>query len=564
MEDAATARNAEEGGSRRGPAQWHRRWTEGIGVAAMAALFLVNVLAGASFKSMVADEPVHLLYGRLFLAHHLEKIRGLTDGKGAVPALAALAVDAGRRIEGGEGKVDELFWGRLPTAGFGVALLLALWGLARWLAGREAGLVAAWFAAWSPNLVAHSKWITFDIAATLGFVLGVFAIVAYLAKPGLWKGAAVCAALGTAQLAKVSNLSLFALFALFVASSLAWRLVRGAPRRAVLLDAGRHLAVLAASGVFTVALLNTVYSSWGRWQPLAAAQQAAATEDGAPTPATSGPAATVPLPLPPDYVYELVAGMAHNRRGHWAYFHGAHSMKGWLMYFPAALLLKTTLPLLLLFGLALFVRVKGWMRPGARDAAVAAAAALYLAYFMVAIHVDIGVRYVLPVYALGLALAATAIAAARGRRRRLVLWAVLLLGGWQAVESAMVFPHHLSYFNELAGGPAGGWRWLNDSNVSWGQDAYYLESWMREQREPVKLNPRRPTPGLIVMDVNDLTGLTEDDARRSAWLRDNYTPVGYVTPALAIFRVPADARFRALLERWGSGGGAAARQPSMR
>jgi len=36
---------------------------------------------------------------------------------------------------------------------------------------------------------------------------------------------------------------------------------------------------------------------------------------------------------------------------------------------------------------------------------------------------------------------------------------------WQTVA-----PHYLAYFNELAGGPANGFKELADSNLDWGQD----------------------------------------------------------------------------------------------
>jgi len=39
-------------------------------------------------------------------------------------------------------------------------------------------------------------------------------------------------------------------------------------------------------------------------------------------------------------------------------------------------------------------------------------------------------------------------------------------------------PHHLAYFNELAGGPIGGRAHLLDSNLDWGQDLRGLKVWI--------------------------------------------------------------------------------------
>jgi hypothetical protein len=49
---------------------------------------------------------------------------------------------------------------------------------------------------------------------------------------------------------------------------------------------------------------------------------------------------------------------------------------------------------------------------------------------------------------------------------------------WSVASSLVVYPHSLSYFNELTGGPRGGHRHLLDSNVDWGQDLFYLTAWL--------------------------------------------------------------------------------------
>ena len=43
----------------------------------------------------------------------------------------------------------------------------------------------------------------------------------------------------------------------------------------------------------------------------------------------------------------------------------------------------------------------------------------------------------------------------------------------------MIYPYSLSYFNELAGGPLGGHRYLLDANVDWGQDLIRLKYWIQ-------------------------------------------------------------------------------------
>src|SRR3989344_5715028 len=49
---------------------------------------------------------------------------------------------------------------------------------------------------------------------------------------------------------------------------------------------------------------------------------------------------------------------------------------------------------------------------------------------------------------------------------------------WLLTETLMVFPYYLTYFNQLAGGPSGGHRYVVDSNLDWGQDLKRLADWV--------------------------------------------------------------------------------------
>jgi hypothetical protein len=160
----------------------------------------------------------------------------------------------------------------------------------------------------------------------------------------------------------------------------------------------------------------------------------------------------------------------------------------------------------------------------------------------------------------------------RGPRLAAALVAVLVL--CSAVNSLLVWPHSLSYFNEAAGGPAAGADHLLDSNGDWGQDLLVLKRWLDAHPEegPVYLayygtvDPRLvgidfapppapaaaadPPPGLYAVSVNLLRGLPFDipdgrggtvKARRGgfAWLR-GLRPVARVGYSLLVYRFPPD------------------------
>ena len=77
----------------------------------------------------------------------------------------------------------------------------------------------------------------------------------------------------------------------------------------------------------------------------------------------------------------------------------------------------------------------------------------------------------------------------RGRGKKVVTGLAAAALAWSITSSLWVYPHSLSYFNELAGGPTGGPRHLIHSNVDWGQDLLFLKKWLDRHPEarPLKL-----------------------------------------------------------------------------
>jgi hypothetical protein len=166
---------------------------------------------------------------------------------------------------------------------------------------------------------------------------------------------------------------------------------------------------------------------------------------------------------------------------------GRLSQEGWWYYFPATFALKTPLALKVLLVLGFFVRPKaasGW--------------APWVLWWPVVVYLivtqtrglNIGHRHLLPLHPFLFAAAGGCAAWALAHpRRRLLLPAVSVLAAWYAFSSLRVYPHFLAHFNELAGGPAGGYRYLVDSNLDWGQDLKGLAEALRERGIPaVKLS----------------------------------------------------------------------------
>ena len=60
---------------------------------------------------------------------------------------------------------------------------------------------------------------------------------------------------------------------------------------------------------------------------------------------------------------------------------------------------------------------------------------------------------------------------------------------WLTIASVVTFPHYLTFFNEIAGGPDNGYKILVDSNLDWGQELIGLRKYMTQENIPsVKLS----------------------------------------------------------------------------
>ncbi len=181
---------------------------------------------------------------------------------------------------------------------------------------------------------------------------------------------------------------------------------------------------------------------------------------------------------------------------------------------------------------------------------------------MSALAANIGVRYVLPAYPLLFVLAG-ALAPEVLHARRLARAAPLLLIAIvlaHAAEGSLAFPGYLSYFNRFAGGDAAGERWLDDSNLDWGQSLYRLPQWLAArgirhacvlpmsdvtvpvQAHGVTLEPmlasdwERPRPGAYAISAHQLVRGLERAERGGAtdWLR-RYQPADTFDGSMYLF-----------------------------
>lgn len=411
-------------------------------------------------------------------------------------------------------------WACLPFSLLGLAIC---WDWGRELTNRWGGFVAAALWCFSPALLGHGALITPDAATVSLGLLAAWRLHHWLRNPS-WNQtyqAGLC--LGLATLAKSFWIFLFVLWpmiwaldrALFAARSrMGWKgeLLRGA-------------AVLAIG----LNVLNLGYLYLGTGTQLgdfAFFSRALSGELRDPHQDPPGNRfrgqwlGRLPTPLPRDFVtgIDLQKRDLELRPG--SYLLGQTRRDGWWHYYLIGLLVKTPLGTWWLFVLGTFALFRESVFLKLRIRAllplfVPAAAHLILISSQTGMNAHVRYAYaVLPAVFLTSAFSA-------GNRR---VWPVVAGLAASILGSLWVYPHSLSYFNLLAGGPKGGPRVVIDSNVDWGQDMLRVRDWIRNHPEarPATLSwsasydasalgldlPRTPpgglTPGWSVISVHFL------------------------------------------------------------
>jgi 4-amino-4-deoxy-L-arabinose transferase-like glycosyltransferase len=559
------------------------------GLAVYAALAVSSMLT----TSAVYDETAHLPAGYTYLT--LRDFRMNPEHPPLVKELAALPLlfmdvrmrtalpawalgqewEFGHRFLYQWNDADRLlFWGRIPVVALGCALGAAvlLWTRRRF--GPWAGAIAFFLCVLSPDVLAHGQIVTTDLAVALFVFLSVIAFHSVTERVTASRVVLAGLATGAALASKFSALVLVPILialAVVVARSsrpLTVARYRAAPRAITGLVPRLAVLALVLFAIGAIALVF-VWATYAFHPRLANDAESAASPSwsrlGRPGAATAVLRAAHAVGILPDaYVYGL-ATVLHDTEGRPAFLFGRISEQGWWYYFPATFALKTPVALVALLALPLFGRRdKDERRRGAR-VFLWVPVAIYLAATLTR-HMNIGHRHLLPIYPF--LFVAAGVAAARaietGRERR---WAVMALALWYAVSVVHVHPHYLGYFNEVAGGPSQGWRYLVDSNVDWGQDLKALKDWTDAQgvtrlklsyfgsadpvyyRIPCEMLPSKmhPDPDHITRDiqpgetvavsVTNLQGVYFEGADRRLMNRLRaLTPVDRVGYSIFIFR----------------------------
>jgi hypothetical protein len=338
-----------------------------------------------------------------------------------------------------------LFLGRAMVVMLALLLGIYVYRFALDLFGPNAALLALFLCAFSPNLLAHARLATLDLALTTFLFITVF----HFRRAG-WRNMLLATLF--ACLAVSTKYTAWLLFPVL----LAWNI--------------RKYRLILVMFIACVLVINMQYGFKGTFQKASKPFQSTLMKGW-----------DTPVPLPEAYVRGLDLTIYFDRDyNHPNWYLGRLYMENehWWHYYLTALALKVPLPMLALLLMG-FLQAVLVAKKEKGKLLLFLPCAVFLLFFSLICQSQLGLRLLLPAFPF--AFVATGFLAPflfkKAVPRRLLLAGLV---GWYLAASLFIHPHYLAYFNVLAGGPSHGFDYFADSNLDWGQDLKGLKAYMDE------------------------------------------------------------------------------------
>ena len=409
-----------------------------------------------------------------------------------------------------------IFWSRLPIILLMLLLGFYLFKWAKELFGQRAGLFALAIYSFSPNIIAHGRFVTTDLGVTALIFIAFYYFWRLLEKPSKLNFALATFVFSLALLAKFSAVLLIPIYILIACLK------------------RQYFKYLISLFVLSFILIGLFYQLHLINMPVAIQHQLINSSlDSGLLKNYLHKMTDIAVFRPyAQYLLGFFMVGAHSIGGHTTYFLGELG-NHWGHYYFIAYLIKEPLAIQILLIIAFIFALVRFKKPKPIFIGIIAFVVLLLGLGMQS-KLQLGIRYILPVFPfIYLFIAGYAL-----RFRPAVLLVV-----WLAVSSTAISPSYLAYYNELVG-PKNGYKYLVDSNTDWGQDLKRLAQFV-EQGNIGKIrvdyfgggNPayylgdkfiewgadKGPAPGWLAVGVSPLKWNQE----KYNWL-NNYQPVAQI------------------------------------
>lgn len=364
--------------------------------------------------------------------------------------------------------------------------VLLCWKWVAELSGRQAALAAVALYCLSPAVFASVAMTTPDAGSAVALLGGWWATRRWLFSKST-KSAVVCGlAIGLSLLTKFTSIAVVLTIPLLM-----W--VYGPPDVGPMVRARKLPISLwqgCLVGIVALYVLNSGYAFEGTGEQLTnlafQSHRLKAWSQSAESFAEHIGLQSWRIPVPKNFVMGIDTQARDFESGYRSYLMGEWKHGGWWYYYLIGFLVKEPIGFQLMLYVSILQGIWGWRRwtrDGIREWSLIVVPPL-LIFALVSSQTGFNhhMRYVLPAYPFLFIIAARTVTLGRFWK-----WFSYACMTWQAASVLWFAPHWMSYFNEAAGGPLNGHKWLVDSNIDWGQDILGLKKWQDQHPEAADL-----------------------------------------------------------------------------
>lgn len=459
---------------------------------------------------------------------------------------------------------------RIPILLIAVLLGIYVFKWGRELYGLKAGIFALFLYVFSPNILAYSRLITFDIVPSFFMFIAIYYFWKFLQKTTKLNLIIAGITFGLALLSKLTTVLSIPIYIIILAAFF-YLNKKNKQNNASVAKSTKQLLL-----IFIIAFF-ILWSGYGfELHPLAKPEQRPYEILEKFLPENNSLRNTIyfmiekiPIPLP-TYLWGLGYFQLVEKLGKPSFFLGMYSMHGWWYFFIVGFLIKTPIPvlLLLIFSLVFFRKIR---HKNLFNECFLIIPILFFVLFFSLKPANAFFRHLLPIYPF-LFVFISKIVNLKLNRQKLQKAVLFLLSSWLMAGAFYIYPDYLAYFNEFIGGPANGYKYMVDSDLDWGQDLKGLKKYMvRNNIDRIKLSyfgtadpkyyginyeylpsaasslgkpkdfPEAPIKGPIAISATELQGVYFEPYFEHkdyyAWLKE-YKPIAKIGYSIFIYDIP--------------------------
>ena len=562
----------------------------------LSSMFLITFFAsrggfGISGDSGIVDEIAHIPAGYSYVKYNDFRLN--PEHPPLAKALAGLSLVLNKNIigpigdwsweginqwesgwymlyESGNNPAEVLSWARLPMILLMLVLGVILYFWSKKLFGRTVSLIVLSLFAFYPDIIAHGKFVTTDVASALGYIIAVYGFDLSLTNKTQKSYIIAGILFGLAQLLKFSAIVLFGVFVILL-------VIRTITELSSKKDFWPKLWVNFKS--FSFVCLYSIVFVWIVYLPFTWNTPSAIEHQVIEINLPSNESRTM---FVKDILHLLESNPITRALGH--YFLGIYMVLGRVeggnntfalgqlshksisWFFPFAWAVKTPLTIIILSLSSLFLVFGKVLKKSLNSKEKWLLWVLFtpiLLYWAITLKgsLNIGIRHLMPTIPFVLLLIGWfAQKLFQGKRYLNLKWsAIIILVLFMAGSTISYFPSYVGYFNELVPRDKR-YQYLVDSSLDWGQDLLRLRDFVDDQKiGKIKIDYfGGSVPGYYIKGVEDwhaeygptagwlaisatyyqsskLVG-PEEGKWSYQWL-DSYTPEKIIGGSILVFRI---------------------------